>query len=40
MTQNIIHIEATNLPDLWHQTLYKAIEVGRDFKIDQGSFHE
>jgi len=38
MTQNIIHIEATNLPDLWHQTLYKAIEFGRDFKIDQGSF--
>ena len=38
MTQNIIHIEATNLPDLWHQTLYKAIEFGRDFTIDQGSF--
>jgi len=38
MKQNIVHIEATNLPDLWYQTLYKAIELGRDFKIDQGSF--
>ena len=32
-----IVIEGTNLPDVWHQTLYKAIEVGRDFKIDRGS---
>ncbi len=38
MTQNIIKIEATNLPDLWYQTLYKAIEVGRDFTVDEGSF--
>ena len=38
MTQNITHIEATNLPDLWHQTLYRAVEVGRDFTIDHGSF--
>lgn len=34
---NPIVIEGTNLPDVWHQTLYKAIEIGRDFKIDQGS---
>ncbi|MDP8268284.1 MAG: thymidylate synthase [Candidatus Tenebribacter davisii] len=38
MTQNIIHVEATNLPDLWFQTLYKAIELGRDFTVDTGSF--
>jgi thymidylate synthase len=38
MTQKIIHVEATNLPDLWYQTLYKAIEVGRDFTVDTGSF--
>lgn len=36
--QKIINIEATNLPDLWFQTLYKAIEVGRDFTVDRGSF--
>lgn len=36
--QKIIHIEATNLPDLWFQTLYKTIEVGRDFTVDTGSF--
>ena len=36
--QKIITIKATNLPDVWFQTLYKIIEVGRDFKIDQGSF--
>lgn len=36
--QNIIQIEATNLPDLWFQTLYKAIEVGRDFEVNTGSF--
>ena len=35
---NPIFIEGTNLPDVWYQTLYKIIEVGRDFKIDRGSF--
>lgn len=35
---NIIKVEATNLPDLFFQTLYKAIEVGRDFTVDEGSF--
>ncbi|MFC1591808.1 thymidylate synthase [Thermodesulfobacteriota bacterium] len=33
-----IHVEATSLPDAWFQTLYKCIEVGRDFVIDKGSF--
>lgn len=33
-----IHIKATSLSDAWFQTLYKCIEVGREFKIDQGSF--
>jgi len=36
--QNIIKIEATNLPDLWFQTLYKAVEVGRDFTVSEGSY--
>lgn len=35
---NIIKVEGTNLPDLFFQTLYKAIEVGRDFTVDEGSF--
>jgi thymidylate synthase len=33
-----MHIEATTLPDAWFQTVYKCIEAGRDFTIDQGSF--
>ena len=33
-----ININGTNLPDCWHQTLYEAIKVGRDFKIDRGSY--
>jgi len=33
-----IFINATSLSDAWFQTLYKCIEVGRDFKIDKGSF--
>jgi len=33
-----INIEATSLEDAWFQTLYKCVEVGRDFKIDRGSF--
>ena len=33
-----LHIEATSLPDAWFQTVYKCIETGRDFTIDQGSF--
>ena len=33
-----VHIEATNLPDAWFQTLYKIVDKGRNFKIDQGSF--
>ena len=36
--QNIIQINATNLPDLFFQTVFKAIEVGQDFTIDRGSY--
>lgn len=35
---NIISIEATTLPDSWFQAVYKCIEHGREFKIDQGSY--
>lgn len=35
---NPVTIYGTNLPDVWHQTLYKAVEIGRDFTIDRGSF--
>ena len=34
----IINIEATTLSDSWFQLVYNALEYGRDFKIDQGSF--
>lgn len=34
----IININATTLPDSWFQLVYAALEVGRDFKIDSGSF--
>jgi thymidylate synthase len=33
-----VNIEATDLPDAWFQTIYKIIEVGKEFKIDRGSF--
>jgi thymidylate synthase len=33
-----IHIEATSLADAWFQAVYKSIEAGREFVIDQGSF--
>jgi len=33
-----LHIEATSLGDAWFQAVYKSIEAGRDFVIDQGSF--
>ncbi|GAG34432.1 unnamed protein product, partial [marine sediment metagenome] len=33
-----IHINATTIPDAWFQTLYKCVEVGREFVIDSGSF--
>ena len=35
---NCIHIEATSLSDAWFQSIYKIIEIGRDFRIDRGSF--
>jgi thymidylate synthase len=33
-----IFIEATTLSDAWFQSVYKCIEVGREFIIDKGSF--
>jgi thymidylate synthase len=33
-----IHIEATTLSDAWFQTVYKCLEIGQMFKIDQGSY--
>lgn len=33
-----VHVDATTLSDAWFQTLYKCVEVGKDFKIDTGSF--
>ena len=38
MKQKIISIEATTLSDAWFQLVWNALEYGRDFKIDQGSF--
>ena len=35
---NPIFIKATSSSDAWFQTLYKCIEQGREFTIDQGSF--
>ena len=34
----LITIEATTLSDAWYQCLYKAVEEGRQFKIDKGSY--
>ena len=33
-----IFIKATSLSDAWFQTLYRAVEAGREFTIDRGSF--
>lgn len=33
-----IAITASTIEDAWYQLLYKAVEVGRVFKIDEGSF--
>ncbi len=38
MSLKLVNIEATTLPDAWFQTVYKCIELGRDFIIDQGSY--
>ncbi len=35
---NPIHIKATSLSDAWFQTLYKCVEIGKEFVIDEGSF--
>ena len=34
----MITIEATDIPDLWFQSLYALVEHGRRFKVDSGSF--
>ena len=34
----IITIEATDIPDLWFQSLYALVENGRRFKVDSGSY--
>jgi thymidylate synthase len=34
----IISVEAVTLPDSWFQLVYNALEHGKDFKIDSGSF--
>lgn len=31
-------ITATTLPDAWFRTVYRCVEIGRDFQIDRGSF--
>jgi thymidylate synthase len=33
-----IYIESTTLPDAWFQTVYKCLEMGRDYVIDRGSY--
>jgi thymidylate synthase len=38
MKQKIVNVEATTLPDAWFQLVYNALEHGRDFRIDEGSF--
>lgn len=35
---NPIFIKATTLSDAWFQTIYRCVEQGREFTIDQGSF--
>jgi len=36
--QKIIHVTAKTLPDAWFQLVYGALEHGRKFKIDKGSY--
>lgn len=35
---NPIYLDCTTLPDAWFQTVYKCLEVGREFTIDRGSY--
>lgn len=32
------HIDGTTIADAWFQTVYKCLEIGRDFMIDRGSY--
>ena len=34
----VTNITASSLPDAWFKTVYKCLEIGRDFTIDQGSY--
>lgn len=34
----VINIEARDIPDAWFQLIYKLLEVGFDYTIEQGSF--
>lgn len=38
MNLNPIHLTCRDLPDAWFSIVYKCLEVGRDFKIDQGFY--
>jgi thymidylate synthase len=38
MSYNLETIIATTLPDAWFQTIYKCIEVGKEFIINRGSY--
>jgi thymidylate synthase len=38
MSLKIINIEATTISDAWFQAVYKCLEIGQVFKIDQGSY--
>jgi len=38
MNQKLFSVEAVDLPDAWFQLVYGALDHGRKFKIDQGSY--
>ena len=38
MFLNPIHINATTIPDAWHQCLYNCLDHGNEFVIDEGSY--
>lgn len=38
MNLKTVCIEATNISDAWFQTVYKCLEIGQMFEIDQGSY--
>lgn len=38
MALKLVNVEANTLPDAWFQLIYAALESGRRFQIDQGSY--